>query len=443
MSLSPEREYQFDGLCGPTHNYGGLSLGNLASTKHRGLVSNPRAALFQGLEKMKFVSSLGVGQALLPPQERPSLRVLRSLGFTGSDAEVIAQAAKSNEHLLRLVSSSSSMWTANAATVCPSADAGDRNLHFVPANLESMFHRSIEPATTTRVLRKIFSNSDYFVVHDPLPTHFSDEGAANHTRFKTEKGVVHLLAWGRSQFDHKIKSSVKFPARQTFEASKAIVRAFNLKGAEALFPQQLARGIDAGAFHTDVLAVGNQNFLMAHEFAFKDQKNLMAALKKGLGKNFWIYTAKNSELSVANAVKAYPFNSQVLSLDDGSMAIIAPLDSRENKQAHKFLEQVKESDGPVKEVHYLDVRQSMQNGGGPACLRLRVILNQEERIAISANIFYSEDLHQKLKTWGNKFYRDQLHPRDLSDPQLALESMQGLDELSQILKLGSIYDFQR
>src|SRR5690242_2694348 len=118
MSL---REFNFDGLVGPTHNYGGLSPGNVASTLHGGEISNPREAALQGLEKMRFVSSLGVGQAVLPPQPRPSLKALRALGFVGSDEEVVTRAARESDHLLRLCSSAASMWTANAATVAPSA----------------------------------------------------------------------------------------------------------------------------------------------------------------------------------------------------------------------------------------------------------------------------------------------------------------------------------
>src|SRR4051812_47984080 len=129
------REYNFDGLIGPTHNYAGLSPGNLASQHHGGQPSQPREAALQGLEKMRFVSELGVGQAVLPPQPRPSLRTLRSLGFTGSDEEVITRAARDAEHLLRLTSSASAMWTANAATVAPSADTADGRVHLTPANL--------------------------------------------------------------------------------------------------------------------------------------------------------------------------------------------------------------------------------------------------------------------------------------------------------------------
>ena len=445
MASAPLREYQFDGLVGPTHNYGGLSVGNLASTSHGGDVSNPREAALQGLTKMKFVSGLGVAQAVLPPHPRPSLRTLRTLGFTGSDEEVIASAARDNEHLLRLVSSAAAMWTANAATVAPSTDAGDRRLHVTPANLLQMFHRAIEAPTTTAVFRAIFADERIFAVHDPLPGggHFADEGAANHTRLWVEgRPAVHLFAWGRSAWQ-EVAAPKRFPARQTLEASRALARLHRIDRMRSLFPQQTPEGIDAGAFHTDVLAVGNGSLLLLHERAFVEHAKLVAQLRELLGPTFRSVVATDAELPTADAVKAYPFNSQLLSLPDGSMAIIAPIESRETPAARAFLDRVVAEENPVTAVHYLDVRQSMNNGGGPACLRLRVALTEDEVAAVEANVFFTPALHDELAAWIKKHYRDRLAAKDLGDPALARESMTALDELTRILRVGSIYDFQR
>src|SRR3954462_5743325 len=100
--MAASREYNFDGLVGPTHNYGGLSAGNVASMTHGGEVCNLREAAVQGLEKMRFVASLGIAQGVLPPQPGPSLRTLRAHGFSGSDEQVIVRAAEENDQLLRL-----------------------------------------------------------------------------------------------------------------------------------------------------------------------------------------------------------------------------------------------------------------------------------------------------------------------------------------------------
>jgi succinylarginine dihydrolase len=437
------RELQFDGLVGPTHNYGGLSPGNVASTSHGGQASNPRAAARQGLDKMRFVRALGVPQAVLPPHDRPSLGTLRRLGFSGADEHVIAASAAADGFFLRLCSSASAMWTANAATVAPSCDSSDARVHITPANLQQMFHRAIEAPTTTRVLRAIFADPARFVVHDSLPGggQLADEGAANHTRLETSGGAAHLFAWGRSAWG-AFAGPRRYPARQTREASLALSRLHLLDAARCHFPQQHPDGIDAGAFHTDVLAVGCGRFFMFHELAFVDDTRLVDELRRTLGDDLFVVRATTGELPPESAVAAYPFNSQVLALDDGTMAIVAPEDSREDPYASAFLARVVASGGPVRAVHYIDVRQSMHNGGGPACLRLRVPLTDEEARSLGAGVLLDDALHDTLCAWVDRHYRDRLVAQDLADPALAREGMTALDELTRILRLGSVYDFQ-
>jgi len=438
------REYNFDGICGPTHNYGGLSPGNVASMAHGGAPSNPRAAALQGLAKMEFVHGLGVGQAVFPPQARPSLPTLRRLGFAGSDEDVIARAGRDAEHLLRLCSSASAMWAANAATVAPSTDAADGRVHLTVANLSAMFHRSVEAETTLAVMRAIFADERHFAVHGPLPgpAHLADEGAANHLRVASGRGAVHVFAWGRRAWGAE-EGPKRFPARQTLEASQAVARMHLLAPERTLFVRQDPGGIDAGAFHTDVLAVGNGPFLMLHERAFVDGEALLGTLRSLLGDECRATVASEAELPLADAVSAYPFNSQLLRLPDETLAVLAPRESLENRRARAFLDRVVAEENPVARVHYLDVNQSMQNGGGPACLRLRMTLAEEEAHAVRANVFFSPELHARLVAWVTRHYRDRLLPRDLQDPSLAREVFAALDELTRILGLGSVYDFQR
>ncbi|HYV66375.1 MAG TPA: N-succinylarginine dihydrolase [Myxococcales bacterium] len=440
-------ELNFDGIVGPTHNYAGLSPGNVASIAHAGQPANPRRAALQGLSKMRLVASLGVGQAVLPPHERPRMRTLRQLGFRGSDEEVLAAASSGDGHLLRLCSSAAAMWTANAATCVPSTDSADGRLHLVPANLASMFHRVLEADTTTRILRAIFKDPERFAVHDPLPggAQFSDEGAANHTRLVAPGGAaVHLFAWGRVAYGTLPASGqpLRFPARQSREASQAVARLGQVDPARALFPQQHPRGIDAGAFHTDVLAVGNGDVLLLHELAFLEHDNALSLLRELLGESFTAVVAREAELPLASAVAAYPFNSQLLTLPDGTMTILAPEESREDPHARAFLERAAASGGRVRSVRYLDLRDSMENGGGPACLRQRIVLTPEERAAIPARVFWDEALGKELETWVARNYRDRVSFQDLRDPLLHRESLAALDELTRILRLGSIYDFQ-
>jgi len=465
------REYNFDGLVGPTHSYAGLSRGNLASQTNAGKPANPRRAALEGLSKMRFVAGLGVGQAVLPPQPRPSLRALRQLGFRGTDEQILTAAATdpaSGDLLLRLASSAAAMWTANAATCIPSDDSADGRLHLIPANLTAMFHRSLEAATTTAVLRAIFADPAHFTVHDPLPggAHFSDEGAANHTRLFPSPSqskspspspspspgarerlladsAVHLFAWGRGAFAPAAREPRLHPARQTLEASQALARLGQVHPRRALFPQQEPRGIDAGAFHTDVLAVGNGNVLLLHELAFAEPQALLEELRGLLGESFFPVLATEAELPAASAVKAYPFNSQLLTLPDGTQQILAPDEAREEPRARAFLDRVVSLGGPVKKVHFLSLRDSMQNGGGPACLRQRIVLSEEERKAVRARVFWDEALGGALEAWVHRHYRDRLTRDDLRDPKLVRETFTALDELSALLELGSIYDFQR
>ena len=427
------REYNFDGLVGPTHHYGGLSYGNIASSRHRGEPGDPRAAALQGLKKARFVAALGVGQALLPPQLRPDLRALHRLGFAGSSRDVLPRVLRVAPELLALTGSSSAMWAANAATVAPSSDTADGRVHFTPANLSSMFHRSLEADATTRTLRAIFADAERFVVHDALPENelFADEGAANHTRLETARGVVHLFGWGRTAAPGA-RPSV-YPARQTHEASVACARLHGLRADQIAFAQQAPNGIDAGAFHSDVLAVGNGRLLLLHELAFENGAALLSELRARLGEDFQLELATNEELPVADAVHAYPFNSQLVTLPDGSMAIIAPEESRNTPSSRAFLERVVASENAVSAVHYVDVNGSMRNGGGPACLRLRVPLTDAERDALSGRVLLDDASYQAVHAWITRHYRDRVTPADLGDPDFFEQNRRALSELSTLL----------
>lgn len=453
-SIPESYEVNFDGLVGPTHTYAGLSFGNVASVSHRSLTSNPREAALQGLRKMKVLAELGFKQAVLPPQQRPDLLTLRSLGFYGSDAEILEKAWKTYPELLAASYSASSMWTANAATVAPSTDTQDGRTHFTPANLMNKFHRSLEAETTGRILKAIFSDENYFAHHSPLPTGgalFSDEGAANHTRLTARYGNsgIHFFVFGRSaQAPKNDQEPTRFPARQTLEASQAIARLHLLNPDSVVFGQQNPAAIDAGAFHNDVVAVGNLNVLFYHEKAFERSEQLISELDAKLQAH--CMTSLNpiqvleQDVSLEDTVKSYLFNSQLLHLREGGMLLIAPEECKEVPSVTHYLNHLIQSGStPIRAIHHFDLRQSMRNGGGPACLRLRVVLNHEEIAQCAPHVFMNDLLYTKLCDWAIHHYRDQLTPDDLRDPSLILENQSALDELTQILGLGSIYPFQR
>ncbi len=440
-------EANFDGLVGPTHNYSGLSFGNVASENNGANASNPKLAALQGLAKMKALHDMGMVQGVLAPQERPDLFTLRRLGFTGSDAEVLAQAAKEAPRILAACCSASSMWTANAATVSPSADTADGKVHFTPANLTNKFHRSIEHETTGRILQATFADENHFAHHSALPgvEHFGDEGAANHTRFcheYSEQGVE-FFVFGRSAFDSRYPAPKKYPARHTLEASQAVARLHGLSASHVVYAQQHPDVIDAGVFHNDVIAVGNRDILFCHEQAFLDQSAVKQQLTDAMGGRFQVVEVPSSRVSVDDAVQSYLFNSQLLSLPNGRTLLVIPEECKNNERVWNYLTELESGDSPIDELKVFDLKQSMSNGGGPACLRLRVAMNEAELAAFNPATRMSDELFTTLNSWVERHYRDRILDADLADPQLLIESRTALDELTQILKLGSVYPFQR
>jgi len=440
----PVREANLDGIVGPTHNYAGLSFGNVASQRHEGSVSHPREAALEGLAKMAFVAGLGVMQGYLPPHERPHVPTLRRLGFGGSDAAVVEAAGRADPLLLARVSSASAMWTANAATVAPSRDAADGRVHFTPANLRSMFHRSIEPETTARILAATFPDPERFVHHPALPATdlLGDEGAANHTRLEAADGRgVHLFVYGRSE--REVDAPRRYPARQTLAASEAVARLHRLDPERVVFARQRADAIDAGVFHNDVIAVGGGRTLLCHELAFADRAATLDRLRS-LVPGLAIVELTTRELALEQAVRTYLFNSQLLDRGDGRQCLVLPGEARDDPQASATVARiVADPANPIAEAHFIDVRESMRNGGGPACLRLRVPLSGPEAAAMNPGSRFSPERHAALEAWVRRHYREELRASELADPRLLVESRDALDELTRLLGLGAIYDFQR
>lgn len=441
-------EINFDGLVGPSHNYAGLSYGNIASSKHKGKSANPRAAALQGLAKMRRLIDLGLPQAVLPPQERPFVPGLRRLGFSGTDAHVLKTAFAQSRALVANYSSASSMWTANAATVTPSADSADGRVHFTPANLTAMPHRALEDAQTQRTLSMIFANEDHFKIHAPL-AHTSllgDEGAANHNRLCASHGDagVELFVYGRDALGPQ--TDLQFPGRQTLQASESVARLHSLTDANALFHPQSAAAINAGAFHNDVVCVSNETVLFFHENAFDDPAALEEEVsRKGTPFGFkpQFIMAPSDTVPLADTISSYLFNSQLVTLPSGGMALILPTQVEETPSTKAFVDQTLAGDNPITEAYYLDLRQSMANGGGPACLRLRVVMNAAQQDAVHSGVIMTHDKIGVLEEWVKTHYRDRVGLNDLQDAKFLQESRDALDALTQILDLPNLYDFQR
>ncbi|MBA4013512.1 MAG: succinylarginine dihydrolase [Phenylobacterium sp.] len=412
-------EVNFDGLPGPTHNYAGLSVGNVASQRNFGEVSYPRAAALQGLAKMRTMMELGLTQGFLPPPLRPAAQALRGFGFAGSDDEVLAAAAEQDLALFRAACSASSMWRANAATVLAAPDTADGRVHLVTANLAGMLHRSFEGDETFALLKRVFASEDRFAVHGPLPSarHFGDEGAANHMRLAASHGAP-----GLNVFVHgEPNRGGAYPERQSQRASQAVARLGGLAGERTFYALQNEGAVQAGAFHNDVVAVANANVLLAHPQAFADPARLYRELRERLPN---LHVVETFGVSLADAVSSYLFNSQLVSLPEGGMALILPSDAKDNAAAWKAVEAVLAGDNPITRAVVVDVRESMRNGGGPACLRLRVPVDGPGLAGIDPRFILDEARWTSLAKAVVAHWPEKIVPEDLVKPELWAQARQ-------------------
>jgi succinylarginine dihydrolase len=441
-------EVNFDGLVGPTHNYGGLSHGNLASQNNAASVSRPREAALQGLAKAKALTDMGLVQGVLPPHERPFLPVLRAAGFAGDDDDILRAAWRSDPRLVTNAASSAHMWAANAATVSPAADTGDGRVHFTPANLVTMAHRTIEAEQTARTLRAIFADSSRFCVHDALPMHslFGDEGAANHMRLAPSFGApgVEIMVHGRDGYD---PPDAGFPARQTLQSAQAIFRSHDLTPARAIHVRQSRAAIAAGAFHNDVVAVASRDVLFAHELAFEDRAGALAAIRTACAGllQLTVIEVPEADVPLADAITSYLFNTQLVEVPgEPGLVLIAPMECAQTPSVKAWLVANTGPNRPISRVQFVDVRQSMRNGGGPACLRLRVVLSQPDLASLGIRCILDDSLHADLSAWVMAHYREELTPPDLADPALLAQVRLALGELVAIMRLpGDFYPFLR
>lgn len=419
----PLVEINFDGLVGPSHNYAGLSLGNLASASHAGEASYPRAAALQGIAKMRHNMGLGLVQGLFAPLPRPNPVLLDALGLNAID-----EADPAQRRLRAAAWSASSMWTANAATVSPAPDTADGRCHLTAANLVTMPHRSQEWPDTVRQLRLAFADAAHFAVHDAVPACFGDEGAANHMRMCVAHDApgLELFVYG--------KTGGAFPARQHEQASRAVARLHRLDPARCLFIEQSGEAIAAGAFHNDVVAVANERVLFAHEQAFADPEGTYAAIRARLPQAE-IVVVPASAVSLADAIQSYLFNAQLLTLPTGEMGLVIPLEAWEMPSVRGWLDGMLASNGPIRRVLPVDVRQSMANGGGPACLRLRVVADPA---TIDPRFLLDEAKAALVEQVVTANWPEQIDPADLGAPFLAQNVIAARAALLNALNLGEL-----
>lgn len=437
-SHPPATEVNFDGVVGPTHNFSALSWGNRASMGSDGLVSRPREAALEGLAKARRLSELGAPQAVFPPLRRPFLRPLREVGFEGDLGEILARAADEAPELLAACYSASSMWAANSATVTPSVDAPDGRVHLTPANLVSNFHRSLEREATAEMLRQVFPSDERFRHHHPLPRHavFADEGAANHLRFASAYGEpgVHLFVYGRDE-EAPSGGPTRFPARHSREACLAVARRHGLSADAVVFAKQSPAAIDAGVFHTDVISTGNLDVFLYHAESFVDTAavvdELAAKFRARTGRPLRLAPLASADVSLDEAVTTYLFNSQLVIDVDGRVVLVAPVECRRSPRVAACLDRLADAAGPLDAVEFVDVNQSMRNGGGPACLRLRVVLTEAELAAVLPGVRLSEPAIAGLTDAIVASYPEAIAAADLSSPDLCRACWEAADRVAR------------
>lgn len=435
------REWQFDGMVGPTHNYAGLAKGNLASAYNKGSVSNPRNAALQGIAKMRFVSeTLGVPQGFLPPHYRPLLSELRKHGFSGDLGTQLDAAFRTAPELLAAIYSSSFMWAANAATVTSSLDNEDGRVHMTPANLSSHYHRKIESSFHYRNLSSIFHNANYFCIHNAIDEINSggDEGAANYMSLKINDDSCseHFFVYGKSIEETYLGASVV--PRQDVQSFEAIVSNHGLKFEKCHFIGQDYGAISQGVFHNDVIALSSGSRMITHAGAYIMEHKELLCKWFAQHPEYTLRWVGEDELSVSDAVATYFFNSQMLLLPNGRYALVAPSECLNHAAVERLVQRLL-SEQVLDEVHYLDVRESMRNGGGPACLRLRIVLNAEQSASIPAGIVFTPHTANALTGFINQYYRDRLEFNDLRDPEFVKELDDLYGRLEEVIGLPGHY----
>ncbi len=434
---NPLHEINVDGLIGPTHHFGGLGVGNLASHASQYRPSNPRAAALEGLAKMQLLSELGIPQFYLPPLTRPNWGWLESLGYAGDRADILKRCYDDSPQLLSAAYSSAFMWTANAATVAPACDTLSQCLTLVPANLCCNLHRGQESLARMHQLRDMLRDVSNASVTEPLPSVFPlrDEGAANHMRLCNRHGdlAVHLFVYG-PPVENRVGT---FIARQSELASRQVALQLQLDREACCFAQQTPEAIEAGVFHNDVIATSHADLLIYHELAFADHANVVEDLshkyQRRIGHALQGLCVHSRELPLDEAVRTYLFNSQIVNSDSDTMQLICPSQCRDSSPTRALIDRwIADPSNPIQRVHFLSLNQSMANGGGPACLRLRMMVDDAQLKELGARYRIDEARIALLSDIIEQNYPERFCIEDMTRLDFAEHSQTTVDTIERL-----------
>ena len=424
-------EVNFETLPGPTYTYPSWvppHSGNITVRIGTAMVGSPRRAARESLAKAASLMRLGAVQACLPPLMRPNLGLLRRLGvlrdqalIDAPDCDVLARcltdAAVSAWREVLFAFAPAGLWVANWATVSPSADTMDGRVHVTPANRAAVLYRAIEANECYHILHQVFFNPRHFVVHDPLPGAYelADEGAANHMRLTVRHGAkgINVFVYGRTGFDVP-DPAPHFLPRQTRLASEAVARLHGLDPDTTVLLQQHPASIHAGCFHNDLIATSHCDILLYHELAFSGGPTAVEPLHRAFsrangGAPLRSIMISSDEISLDEARRSCLFNSQIVTTRDGRAVLVAPDACRYVPGARRWLQGIHEGHNHLfQDVAYVRIPSSMRNGGGPACLRLRVALTQDQIGAISRTILLDFAMLRELRRFVDLEYPDRL-----------------------------------
>jgi succinylarginine dihydrolase len=139
---------------------------------------------------------------------------------------------------------------------------------------------------------------------------------------------------------------------------------------------------------------------------------------------------------IGDAIRSYLFNSQLVTPPDGAMTLVAPTECRETPSVAAWIERHLASNGAIRRVNFVDVRQSMANGGGPACLRLRVACDPAE---VDTRFLVDEAKLDRLAglvaaRWPEEIVSSEIQSAaliaDIERARLSLLDLLGLSELA-------------
>ncbi|RAP29346.1 succinylarginine dihydrolase [Candidatus Marinamargulisbacteria bacterium SCGC AG-414-C22] len=425
----------FDAVIGPTYHFGGLSFGNTHSMSHQQQRSYPKKTALEGLHKMQRVSQLGFKQYVLPPQPRQFLSLLKAFGLVGDSTTEIQQFYHDYPKQFSAIFSASAAWVANAFIATPSCDTASQRVHITPANLVSNDHRKLELCYTTQQLQQLFLDSDFFKVNQAVKQSCPDEGAANMIRLGTLTQGFYLFVYNVSQQD---PCHTRFPGRQSKEALSFIVKKHGINADRVCYLQQSFRAVDAGVFHNDVIAFGDQDVLVVHEHAYEDQSRMLGMLQdyynRFYEKPLTIVEIAEKDLSLATAVTTYFFNSQFVKCPNDSYVLICPDTCKEDASIQRVITLLSAQLQAPLQVTYVSVSESLQNGGGPACLRGFVALTDSERHAMNSVYEFTPQCAEKLISFVQSHYPTTLDCADLCDVGMIQECQDIVNQLQLVFE---------